>query len=61
MLAKSLPSGLILCDPMDCSPPGSSVRGILQVMILDWSDNHFLLKEIFPTQGLNPFLLCLLH
>ena len=25
-----------LCDPMDCSPPGSSVRGILQVRILDW-------------------------
>ena len=24
-----------LCDPMDCSPPGSSVRGILQERILD--------------------------
>ena len=25
-----------LCDPMDCSPPGSSVRGILQATILKW-------------------------
>ena len=25
-----------LCDPMDCSPPGSSVHGILQVKILEW-------------------------
>ena len=24
------------CDPMDCSPPGSSVRGILQARILQW-------------------------
>ena len=27
---------LPLCDPMDCSPPGSSVRGILQARILEW-------------------------
>ena len=27
---------LTLCDPMDCSPPGSSVRGILQAKILEW-------------------------
>ena len=26
----------IVCDPMDCSPPGSSVHGIFQVRILDW-------------------------
>ena len=25
-----------LCDPMDCSPPGSPVHGILQARILDW-------------------------
>ena len=25
-----------LCDPMDCSRPGSSVHGILQVRILEW-------------------------
>ena len=25
-----------LCDPMDCSPPGSSVCGVLQARILEW-------------------------
>ena len=34
--AKLLQSCLTLCDPMDCSPPGSSVRGILQARILEW-------------------------
>ena len=24
------------CDPIDCSPPGSSVHGILQARILEW-------------------------
>ena len=27
---------LTLCDPMDCSLPGSSIHGILQVRILEW-------------------------
>ena len=27
-----------LCDHMDCSPPGSSVHGILQARILEWVD-----------------------
>ena len=27
---------LTLCDPVDCSPPGSSVHGILQARILEW-------------------------
>ena len=34
--AKSLQSCLTLCNPMDCSPPGSSVHGILQARILEW-------------------------
>ena len=29
-------SCLTLCDPMDCSSPGSSVNGILQARILEW-------------------------
>ena len=29
-------SCLTLCDPMDCSPPGSSVHGIIQARILQW-------------------------
>ena len=31
-----LQSCLTLCDPMGCSPPGSSVHGILQARILEW-------------------------
>ena len=33
---KSLQSCLTLCHSMDCSPPGSSVNGILQARILEW-------------------------
>ena len=32
----SVQSCLTLCDPMDCSPPGSSVHGILEARILEW-------------------------
>ena len=42
---------------MNYSPLGSSVHGILQARILEWS--HSLLQGIFPTQGSNPgFLHC---
>ena len=34
--AKSLQSCPTLCDPIDGSPPGSSVRGILQARVLEW-------------------------
>ena len=34
--AQVLQSCPILCDPMDCSPPGSSVHGIHQARILEW-------------------------
>ena len=34
--AKSLQLCLTLCEPMHCSPPGSSVNGILQARILNW-------------------------
>ena len=50
----------ILWDPIDCSPPGSSVHG-------DSSGKktgvgcHFLFQGIFPTQGSNLCLLYLLH
>jgi len=33
---KVAQSCLTLCDPMDYSPPGSSVHGILQIRILEW-------------------------
>ena len=34
--AKSLQSCLTLCDPIDSSPPGSAVPGILQARTLEW-------------------------
>ena len=58
--AKSLQSCLTLCNPVDCSPPGSSVHG-------DSPGKNTrvgcqaLLQGIFLTQGSNPQLLCLLH
>ena len=36
MCAKSLQSHSTLCNPTDCSPPGSSVHRILQVRMLEW-------------------------
>ena len=58
--AKSLQSCLTLCDPVDYSPPGSSIHGILQARILICG-SHFPLQGFFPTQGSNPHLPCLLH
>ena len=58
----------ILCDPMDCSPPGFSVHGIFQARILKRKKKKnigagcpFFLRGIFLTQGSNPCLLGLLH
>ena len=45
-------SCLNLCNPMDGSPPGSSVHGIFQARVLEWVC-HFLLQGIFPTQRSN--------
>ena len=45
-----------LCEPMDCSPPGSSVHGILPGKNTG-EGCHFLLQRIFRTQRLNPGLL----
>ena len=36
VLVSAVQSCPTLCDPMDYSPPGSSVRGILQARILEW-------------------------
>ena len=35
-------SCLTLSDPMDCSPPGSSVYGIFQAKVLEWGDSTIL-------------------
>ena len=69
MCAKSLQSCLTLCDLMDCSPPGSSVHGILQGRILEWVaisppgdlPNSGILQGIFATQGWHLHRLCLLY
>ena len=55
VLTQSCPA---VCDPIDCSPPGSSVRGIFPAQR---AGCHFLLQRIFPTQELSPHLLSLLH
>ena len=51
--AKSLQWCPTLCDPMDCSPPGSSIHGIFQARILEWgaiafSDSAVKKNEIMP-------------
>ena len=35
-MSAQLLSHVCLCNPMDCSLPGSSVHGILQVRMLEW-------------------------
>ena len=30
-----------LCDPMDCSPPGSSIHGVFQGRVLEWGATSF--------------------
>ena len=58
-VAQSCPT---LCDPLDCSLPGSSAHGIFQAWVLEWvleywrRKCHFLLQGIFSTQGSNPGL-----
>ena len=61
MRAKSFQSCPTLCDPMDCSSPGS--------LLCPWGSLdkdtemgcHALLQGIFPTQASNPGVLRLLH
>ena len=50
LVAQSCPT---LWDPLDSSPPGSSVHGIFQARILEW-------VAILPIHRSNPSLLCLL-
>ena len=45
--AKLLQSSPTLCDPIDSSPPGSSVLGILQARILEWVAISLSKKNIF--------------
>ena len=55
VIAQSCPT---LRNPMDCSPPGSSVHEILPARTLEWdSMTSMIFQGIFPTQGSNPRLL----
>ena len=49
--AKSLQSCLTLCDPIDDSPPGSSVHGIFQATVLEWGAIAF--SVVSPLQICN--------
>ena len=40
-------SCLTLCDPMDCNPPASSVRGILQARVLEWVAIYFSITVVW--------------
>ena len=60
-VAQSCPT---LCDPMDCSLPGSSVHGIFQARVLEWGAtafSHYLLRSQFvilpPKPSLGHFAL----
>ena len=54
-VAQSCPT---VSDPMDCSPPGSSVHGIFQARVLEWgaiasvvSGRHFVEAEKIEREG----------
>ena len=59
MSAKSFQLCTILYDPKDCSPPGSSVHGILKGRLLEWVAMPSSKGSSDP--GIEPGLLCLLH
>ena len=52
--AKSLQSCPTLCDPIDGSPPGSPVPGILQARILEWVAISFSISNVY--QQVNEWL-----
>ena len=52
-VAQSCPT---LRDPMDCSPPGSSIHGIFQARVLEWGAIAFsgtgdAMDQYFPSFG----------
>ena len=58
--AMSFQSWLTLCDPMDNSPPSSSVHEILQAKIPEYAAMPSSRRCSQPRKGSNPPLLCLL-
>ena len=61
-LAKSLQSCLTLCDPIDGSPPGSPVPGILQARTLEWvALQHSHTKKVEFPKIMGQFYFALFH
>ena len=52
IVVESLNHVHLLCDPMECSPPGSSVHGISQAGILEWVATSF--SRDLPDPGIEP-------
>ena len=52
VLSEVTQSLLTLCNPVDCSLPGSSVHGILQARILEWVAISF--SRDLPNPGIEP-------
>ena len=46
-------SCLTLCDPMDCSLPGSSIHGIFQARVLEWGAIAFSVVEAYSATKTN--------
>ena len=55
--AKSLHSCPTLSNPMDCSPPGSSIHGIFQARVLEWGAIAFseILRESVQDEPNNSY------
>ena len=51
LVSQSCPT---LCDPMDSNLPGSSVHGILQARILEWTARDLPSLEDLPDPGVEP-------
>ena len=54
--ARSLQSCPTLCDPVDSSPPGSAVAGILQARTLEWVAISFSISLVASSQNKQTFL-----
>ena len=48
-----------LSDPMDCSPPGSSIHGIFQARVLEWGAMAFSESSTGPVEiYCEPYVIC---
>ena len=59
--AKLLQSCLALCDPMDCSLPGSAVHGIFQARVLEWGAIAFSIRDLYLLLNRKQAFCCFIH